>query len=141
MKRAWSCLSTAHSKNHLIVFEFAEGLGFVERLSDYEVTNELLLEGKERCKPTAVMVGPTGSGPVESFERMRHWFPFDVLSLLTLATGTEVGCPWVEFRDDEGRLVCRFHRYLGVRPFRKGRRLIEEIALRDVGLRASPTSR
>lgn len=105
MKRAWACLSTAHSKNRLIVFKFNEGPGFVERLPDYEVTKELLLEGKERRKTTGVMVGPTGNGPVESFERMRDWFPFDVLSLLTLATGMEVGCPWVEIRDDEGRLV------------------------------------
>lgn len=127
--RAISALSAANSKNNLIVFEFGVGLGFVERLPDYAEGERLLLEGKERSKTTAVMVGPTGGEPAESFERMLGWFPFDVLSLLTLATGTEVGCPWVEIRDGEGRLERRLHRRLGIRPFRKGRRLMEDIPM------------
>jgi hypothetical protein len=84
------------------------------------------------------MVGPTGGEHVESFERIREWFPFDVLSLLTLATGTEVGCPWVEIRDGQGRLVRRFHPGLGATPFRRGYRLIEEIPMtRGRGFRAT----
>lgn len=126
-ERAVMSLYFANSKNDLIVFEFGYGLGFVERLPDYFESEQLLVEGKERSKTTAVMVGPVGDGTVNSFERMREWFPFDVLSLLTLATGTEVGCPWVEIRDAQGRLVRRFHGGLEVRPFRQGRRLIEEI--------------
>jgi hypothetical protein len=122
-ERAILSLHFANSKNWLIVFQFADGLGFVERLPDHSESEQLLLEGKERHKTTAVMVGPTGGQPVESFEQMRGWFPFDVLSLLTLATGTEVGCPWVD---------------LGVRPFRKGYHLIEEIPMtRSRGFKAT----
>lgn len=128
-ERATLSLYFANSKNNLIVFELAGGLGFVERLPDYFESEQLLVEGKVRSKSTAVMVGPVGDGPVNSFERMREWFPFDVLSLLTLATGTEVGCPWVEIRDTQGQLVRRFHGGLEVGPFRQGRRLIEEISM------------
>jgi hypothetical protein len=32
-------------------------------------------------------------------------------------------------RDEDGRLVRRFHTFLGVKPFRKGRRLMEEIPM------------
>lgn len=97
----------------------------VERLPDYAESERLLLEGKERQRTTAVMVGPTTGKAVDDFEQMREWFPLDILSLLTLATGTEVGCPWVEIRDEKGRLARRFHGYLGVKAFRKGYRLVE----------------
>jgi hypothetical protein len=136
--RVISARLAANSKNNLIMFGFSGGQGFVERLPDYQESERLLLEGKERSKTTAVMVGPTGGEPVESFEQMRGWFPFDVLSLLTLATGTEVGCPWVEIRDGQGRLVRRFHRGLGVRPFRNGYRLIQERPMtRGRGIKAT----
>jgi hypothetical protein len=128
-ERAKLSLYFAHSRDWLIRFEFGGGLGFVERLADYGESEQLLLKGKERHKTTAVMVGPTEDAPADTFERMREWFPFDVLSLLTLATGTEVGCPWVEIRDEDGRLVRRFHKFLGAKPFRKGRRLMEEIPM------------
>src|SRR5215217_607338 len=67
--RAMSALTAANSKNSLIVFGFSGDRGFVERLPDYPESERLLLEGKERRKTTAVMVGPTGGEPVESFER------------------------------------------------------------------------
>lgn len=136
LENAWKCLTVANRKNRLITFAFGEGLGFVEKLPDYAESERLLFEGKERRKTTAVMVGPTGGDPVEDFETMRGWFPFDVLSLLTLATGAEVGFPWVEIRAASGGLVRRLHGRFGVRPFRKGRRLIEEKPLRAGGMKA-----
>jgi hypothetical protein len=137
-ERAVMSLYFANSKNNLIVFEFAGGLGFVERLPDYFESEQLLVEGKVRSKTTAMMVGPVGDEPVQSFERMRKWFSFDVLSLLTLATGTEVSCPWVEIRDGQRRLVQRFHGGLEVRPFWKGRRLMREISMtRSEGFKAT----
>ena len=137
-ERAFWSLYFANSKNNLIVFRFADGVGFVEHLPDYDESEQLLIEGRERSKTTSVAVGPVGSEPVDTFERMRGWFPFDVLSLLTMATGTEIGCPWVEIRDGRGRLVRRFHGSLEVRPFRQGRRLIREISMtRGGGLKAT----
>lgn len=123
---AMQCLFVANSKNRLIQFELDEGIGFIERLPDYGDCERLLVEGKERHRTTAVMVGPVGGRPAESLDLLRTWFPFDLLSLLTLATGTEVGAPWIELRDARGHLVRRLHGKFGVRPFRKGRRLIEE---------------
>lgn len=131
------CWMAAHRKNRLIAFEFGDGLGFVERLPDYDESKGLLLEGRERRKTTAVMVGPVGERPVEDFEGMRGWFPFDVLSLLTLATGSEVGFPWVEIRDARGCLVRRLHGRFGIRPFRRGRRLVEEKPMRRGGVKAT----
>lgn len=137
LTKAYQFLTVAESKNRLIYFRFGEGVGFVERLPDYSESKRLLLEGKQRRKTTAVMVGPTGNGSVDDFERMRGWFPFDTLSLLTLATGTEVGFPWVEIRDAEGHLVRRLHGRFGIRPFRKGRRLVEEKPMPTGGLKAT----
>ena len=137
LKNAWKCLTVANRKNRLITFAFGDGMGFIEKLPDYAESERLLLEGKERRKTTAVMVGPTGGDPVGDFETMRGWFPFDVLSLLTLATGAEVGFPWIEIRDARGGLVRRLHGRFGARPFRKGRRLVEEKPLRAGGMKAT----
>lgn len=134
---ALHCLAVANSKNYLIHFELEEGLGFVERLPDYGERERLLLEGNEKHGTTAVMVGPVGGRPSENIERLRTWFSFDLLSLLTLATGTEVGAPWIELRDAEGHLVRRLHGKFGVRPFRRGRRLIEEKPMRGRGIQAT----
>lgn len=135
--RAATALLAANSKNKLITFAFRDGLGFVERLPDYWESQRLLLEGKEKVKITAVMVGPTGGGAVGTLEEMQGWFPFDVVALLTLATGTEIGRPWVEVRDGEGRLVRRFHRPLGVKSFREGRRLVWEMSMNRGGYKAT----
>lgn len=134
---AMQCLLVANDKNRLIQFELKEGLGFIERLPDYGDREQLLLEGKERWQTTAVMVGPVGERPAEDLDHLRTWFSFDLLSLLTLATGTEVGAPCIELRDARGHLVRRLHGKFGVRPFRKGRRLIEEKPMRSGGIRAT----
>src|SRR2546425_6024735 len=39
----------------------------------------------------------------------RSWFPFDILSALSFASGSEVGFPWIEIRDEEGALIRRLH--------------------------------
>lgn len=127
--RVAEILGTAYHKDSLIKFRFGEGSGFVERLPDYTERARALLEGKERRKTTAVMVGPTGGGRTESFRSMRRWFPFDLLSLLTLASGSEVGAPWVEIRDSASILVRRLHSPLFVKAFREGRRLIQETSM------------
>ena len=39
----------------------------------------------------------------------RGWFPTTFLRLLELAVGSEVGVPWIEMRDADGRLARRLH--------------------------------
>lgn len=120
---------TAYAEDQLIKFRFEDGPGFVERLPDYRERARALLGSREKHRTTAVMVGPTGGHATESFGAMREWFPFDVLSLLSLASGSEVGAPWVEIRDGSGRLVRRLHTPLFVKAFREGRRLIQETSM------------
>jgi hypothetical protein len=105
----------ANRKNHLIYFEFNGSLGFIEPLADYYERQDKLRKGRERHLITAVMVGEVGSNSID-FAHLRQWFPFDFLLLLGLATGTEVGAPWIEFRDEQGELIRRIHVNLR-RPF------------------------
>lgn len=130
--RAISALVAANSKNRLIAFEFNEAPGFVERLPDYEDRKEDLFAGKERMRPTAIMVGEAGSNPVETLDEVERWLrPQDLLMLLTLATGTEVGASWIELRNDQGRLVRRFHRRLREAQYSRGRRVVDDLPFKD----------
>ena len=47
----------ANAKNHLICYEFNQGLGFIEALPDYETREENLLSGREGYAVTTLMVG------------------------------------------------------------------------------------
>lgn len=134
LNRAFLALEAANSKNKLIAFEFNGTLGFIERLPGYEDRREKLLVGQERTLPTAVMVGEVGSNfsSHRDFGEVDRWLlPDNLLMLLTLATGTEVGAPWVELRDDQGRLVRRLHRRLRETRFYRGHRVIDELPFKD----------
>jgi len=123
----------ALQKNRLIVFEFADSLGFIEPLPDYKAREEDLLERRKHCAITAVMVGEVNDQPTEHFEDVQKWFPFNFLDLLGLATGAEVGAPWIEFRDEQGDLVRRMHVHLSTPVYAKGHRAIREVAHRGTG--------
>jgi hypothetical protein len=123
----------AGQKDRLIVFELHGKLGFIEPLPDYEERESRLESGAERCLVTALMVGHAPSDPAD-WEGLRSWFPFDLLNILSLATGSEVGTPWVEFRDEGGGLVRRFHGSMGRRGFTPGHRVIHELPHRGTGL-------
>lgn len=103
----------------LIVFEFNDGLGFIEPLADFTERKARLLNGRERTLITAVMVGEAIAKPTD-FPELRDWFPSGFLSLLGLSTGTEVGAPWVEFRDSQGQLSHRVHVKMGQPIFSRG---------------------
>jgi hypothetical protein len=62
----------------------------------------------------------------DDFRDLQNWFPFQFLDLLGLATGTEIGAPWIEFRDSRGALVRRFHVNLNSPWFSSGHAAIEE---------------
>jgi hypothetical protein len=98
----------AHSKNDLIIFDFNGKPGFIEGLPDYRERKERLLAKQERHLITAVMVGEVGDKSIE-FNEMGNWFPFGFLPLLGFLTGSEVGLPWIEFRDENCNLVKRVH--------------------------------
>lgn len=116
---------TANQKNRLITFKFNESPGFIEPLPDFDDRKSSLLSRQALNRVTSVMVGEVGSNSIESTD-LKHWFPFDFLLLLGIANGTEVGAPWIEFRDAEGKLVRRIHSSLGHPLFSKGHAAIKE---------------
>lgn len=122
----------ANEKNKLICFEYNGGLGFIEPLPDFEVRRRNLHAGRQRCTITAVMVGDVACKSV-NLEELEKWFPYDFLFLLGVASGAEVGSPWLEFRDSQGNLVRRIHVTLGSPCFSKGHSAIREGIHRGTG--------
>lgn len=128
--RARLALMAANSKNRIVSFEFGGAYGFVERVPEYEELKASLLAEERQTRLTAVMVGEIGSNPINLFDELASWLhPWDLLALLTLATGSEVGAPWIELRDEEGGLVRRFHRRLREPRFSRGYHVIQELPM------------
>ena len=123
----------ANNENHLISFRCNGGIGFIEMLPDYDDRKNRLLDGNDRNNITAVMIGEIGSKSANEFADLEKWFPFNFLTLLGLATGSEVGAPWIELRDSRGKLVRRIHVSLGRPFFSKGHRSIDEVRNRGIG--------
>ena len=119
-----AALEVANAKNELILFKFEGRPGFVERLPDYEEHKDELREGRTCSAATAVVVGEVGDCDPQELE---DTFASDIASLLSLATGTEVTAPSLEFRDEEGRLVRRLHYRLSPAPYLEGHRLMADI--------------
>jgi hypothetical protein len=131
-------LHAANSENYLIGFEFDGAPGFVERLPDYENRQDDLIAGRERILPTAVMVGEVGLNRAGTIPDLERWMrPQDILMLLTLASGTEVGASWIELRDAQGRLVRRFHHQLRQAGYFRGHRLVNDLPFADGNGRAT----
>jgi hypothetical protein len=122
---AFIATHNANLKNRLITFEFMGKGGFIEPMPDYGAREKNLTEGCARHSITAVMVGDVGSNSIEQAD-LKAWFPDDFLRLLSIVTGTPVGSPWIEFRNDQGELVRCIHVKLNLSPFSKGHRPLEE---------------
>lgn len=111
----------------MIRFEYEDRSAFIERLPDYHDRVGRLKDGADSALVTCIMVGETADQPVTS-ECIRDWLPADLLLVLSLACGTEVGAPWVETRAHEGQLVSRVHLSLVSPKFKKGHPAIYEEA-------------
>jgi hypothetical protein len=122
----------ANSKNHLIIFQFNNGLGFIEPVVNYETRKENLLNGRERYAITSIMVGEVSGKSIE-FSELDSWLPSEFIRLLSLASGSVVSAPWIEFRDARGMLVKRIHVSWEGSSFSKGRRAIREEIHTGVG--------
>lgn len=122
----------ANSRNRLIIFEFSDSLGFIEAVPEYEQQKEALRTGNARQAVTAVMVANLGNETID-YPDLDAWFPYDFLPLLSLATGTEVALPWIEFRDASGGLVRRIHGSTSRSPFVSGHAIIDELTHRGTG--------
>jgi len=122
----------ANEKNRLIIFEFNDTPGFIEALPDYEDRKSRLEEGKEKSLINALMVGELHSDSLTWLD-LEQWFPFKLLDILSFVTGTHVGASWIEFRDEFGGLVRRFHASMGARSYTRGHRVIREDIHHGIG--------
>lgn len=123
----------SNAKNCLIIFEFGGAPAFIERLPVYDEAVERLSRGLDRSRITAVMVGEVGDRPTGSFEEVETWIPLDLIRLIGLATGCDVGTPWIEFRDEAGALVSRIYASFGRHPYREGHVAIRHGVTGDIG--------
>jgi hypothetical protein len=122
----------ANQKNRLIGFLFNAAPAFIEPLANYEECKAQLLSGASTYALTSVMVGEIGENSID-LDDLEQWFPFDFLRLLGFVTGIELGAPWVEFRDSQGRLVRRAHVKQAHPRFSRGKKLIDEGFHRGTG--------
>ena len=109
----------------LIVFNFKGTQGFIEPLIDFKERKKKLYSGEVQSTITAVMVGEVGSESID-IDKLTNWLPFRLLPLLSLATGSEVEIPWIEFRDANGGLVRRIHNRCVQPKFSRGHITISE---------------
>jgi hypothetical protein len=62
---------------------------FIERVPDYEAHVSALKNGAARQKITAALVGDVGNNPVTTLADLRSWFPYEIFSALSFASGVE----------------------------------------------------
>jgi len=107
-----------------IPFQVDGETAFIEQLPGVE-------EGSVGIKPwsgetvlTAVAVVPLADSTLTD---PRGWFLNVFSRLLNLATGGQVGRPWIEVRDEDGRLLRRLHFAIGqAQPTAQGYGLIQK---------------
>ncbi|MBI4747055.1 MAG: DUF1016 domain-containing protein [Acidobacteria bacterium] len=117
----------ANSKNKLVIFEFSGSLGFIEALPEYQEKSDQLLAKQVPMAVTAMMVGELGTHSIDfprTSEQKVEWFPGRFLDLLGLATGVQVGIPWVEFRDSNGKLIRRLHLPVNPGAYQRGQNVL-----------------
>lgn len=124
--------SRADRHNQLIVFDYKGRRAYIEPLLDQEDREQRLKEGRDRRLVTALMVGELPAD-VRTEEQVERYLPPDVLQLLSLASGSEVGAAWIELRDLAGGLVARIHSGYGDPQFASGHRAIDEMMHEGVG--------
>jgi hypothetical protein len=134
-KQKQIALMAAHRRNLLIAFEFGDKFGYIEPLPDYREREQSLKSGKEKQSITALMVG-------EIIDEMdSKWFPHNFTNMISLATGSEVYAPWVEYRDRNGELISREHLSAPKGSYKKGYAVINETIHHGLGELVSVASK
>lgn len=111
--------------NSLIAFHYDNKPVFIEALPNYDEIEKDLKSGHAQMRITAIMVGETNAIP-SGIKQHQWWEPLEFLRLLSLATGNEISCSWIEFRDDQGGLVQRNHMNFQRSMFISGHTAIDE---------------
>jgi hypothetical protein len=113
------------NKCRIITFRFNRTSGFIEPLPDYESLRDSLLNGQKQKTITSLIVGEMGDTSI-NLDDLDSWIPLNFLDLLGLATGTEVGAPWIEIRSSEGELIRRIHAQFNNPFYTRGHTSIDE---------------
>jgi hypothetical protein len=96
------------ANDRVIPFEWRGTPAFIEAVPSYYERKEQLLDGTVDSVITAVIVGELDEStwPISDLE---DWPPLDLVTILSLALGTPVHCPWIELRTATGSLARRIH--------------------------------
>ncbi|MBZ5588091.1 MAG: hypothetical protein LAO05_05965 [Acidobacteriia bacterium] len=95
-------------RNGTVEFEFRGGRAFIQPVEDYDERQERLEAGLDRARITALLIGDVADNPI-TWPALQDWIPAGLASLLSLATGSDVEIPWIEFRAADGALQRRLH--------------------------------
>jgi hypothetical protein len=106
----WKWLA-ANQANQLFAFQTDTDSFFIEPLAGYE--NGEQGDRSSSIQVTAVAVGDLKGRSLSSHKEIIQWFPFDILAPLSFGTGSEVGIPWFETRNERGELLTRLHVSIG----------------------------
>lgn len=111
--------------NSTIAFEYKGKPIFIELLDDYKERKQELLDRNLKSCVTAVMVGELDGDP-PPLGQEGQWEFVRLLGAVGAIVGAEVYAPWLELRDESGRLVERRHLRFSKPEFRQGRHIIDE---------------
>lgn len=114
-----------HSSRGLCAFRYKGKPAFIEPVVEYTERSKALENGDIRSALTAVMVGEVVDEPDFSLGDSTPE-PASLLTALDLVDGTEVGAPWIEYRDASGNLVGRWHARLRPPEWRRKQDIILE---------------
>lgn len=109
--------------NSTVAFDHKGKLTFIELLDDYEERKQELLDRNLKSCVTAVMVGELDGDP-PPLGQEGEWEFVRLLGALSAVVGAEVYAPWLELRDESGRLVERRHWRFKKPEFRQGQQLL-----------------
>ena len=127
--------------NPISVFEMFGKPGFVEYITGFKGIVATQKNGDSSPRITAAMVGST-DGRGTDWQELKTWFPFDFLNLLSFASGSHVGAPWIEFADEQGCLIRRTHVQLGTTLLQHGKGFLNDVIHRGgLGLLLTCASR
>ena len=94
--------------SRLLVFQRNGEIEFIQPVPGVEELYRGLKRGDIAAAVTATMVGNVAGCSVE-VEDLNEWFPFDLVPLLSIASGSSISYPWIEFFTSQGTLVQRIH--------------------------------
>lgn len=102
-----------------IQFDYFVGTARIRHVADYDGRKQQLEKRQADALITAILEGELNSTGVQ-LDHWKEFFPVDLTRWISVATGRNVGIPWIEFRDYSGGLVRRIHAHYAKSIFRRG---------------------